>query len=97
MEVGVDVQKHDREVTREVFRERSREAAAESPASPHVVRDSTGTRWQVREISGRGVPGARGDACLVFESDAAIRRVWHYPPCWRELPGTELIQLSWGR
>ena len=98
--MGVDVvslQQRDREVEREVFREVSRECAASQSAPPHVVKDASGTRWRVTEVSGQHVPGARGDACLVFESDTAIRRVWHYPPSWRDLPGADLIAVSWGR
>jgi hypothetical protein len=94
---AVSLQQRDREVEREVFREVSRECAVEQPAPPHLVKDASGTRWRVTEVSGQQVPGARGDACLVFESDTAIRRVWEFPPSWRELPGPDLIRVSWGR
>ncbi len=94
---AVSLQQRDREVEREVFREISRERAPEESAPPRSVDDASGTCWRVTEVSGRAVPGARGDACLVFESDAAIRRVWDYPTSWRELPGPDLIRVSWGR
>ncbi len=94
---AVSLQQRDREVDREVFKEISRERAPEEAARPRSVNDASGTRWRVTEVSGRAVPGARGEACLVFESDAAIRRVWHYPSSWRELAGPELIRVSWGR
>ena len=96
----VSLQPWDREVDREVFREVTREsgrddASAHDPA--HVVKDASGIRWRVTEVCGDRVPGARGEACLVFECDTAIRRVWHYPSTWRDLPAPELIRVSWGR
>jgi hypothetical protein len=94
---AVSLQQRDREVEREVFREISRERAAEESVPPLTVRDAAGTRWCVTEVRGQHVPGARGDACLVFESEGAIRRVWDYPPSWRELPPQDLIRVSWGR
>jgi hypothetical protein len=97
MAVDVDFLQSDRLVEREVFRETVRDAASDEPACPHVVKDASGNRWRVTEVSGRFVPGARGEACLVFESDSAIRRVWHYPPAWRDLPEPELLRVSWGR
>ena len=96
----VSLQPWDREVEREVFREVARDTEREdAPAtvSPHMVRDASGIRWRVTEVRGDQVPGARGGACLVFECDTAIRRVWHYPAAWRDLPPTELILVSWGR
>jgi hypothetical protein len=50
----------------------------------------------VYEESGAVVPGARGSACLVFDSDAVIRRVWNYPTDWRALSAAELVAISWG-
>lgn len=94
---AVPLQQREREVEREVFREISRERDADDLAPPLTVRDAAGTRWRVTEVRGQHVPGARGSACLVFESDSAIRRVWDYPPSWRELPPADLIQVSWGR
>ena len=96
----VSLQPWDREVEREVFREVTRESGrdgASPQALPYVVRDASGIRWRVTEVCGDQVPGARGEACLVFECDTAIRRVWHYPAAWRDLPPTELILVSWGR
>jgi hypothetical protein len=55
-----------------------------------------GVRWLVTEHSGDGVPGARGDRCLIFMSADMARRVWNYPPDWRTLPPAKLIALSWG-
>ena len=97
MAVDVDVQTRDREVDREVHREVPRDREPAVSLAPHVVKDASGTRWRVTEVSGRYVPGARGESCLVFESEAAIRRVWHYPPTWRDLPEPELIEVSWGK
>ena len=97
MGVDVDVKQGDREVERRVFRDERGGDDAERSASCLVVNDATGTRWRVTEISGHYVPGARGESCLVFESDCAIRRVWDYPRSWRELPGPDLLRVSWGR
>jgi hypothetical protein len=33
---------------------------------------------------------------LIFESDAAVRRVRNYPPNWHELPDDELAALRHG-
>jgi hypothetical protein len=41
--------------------------------------------WSVREIDARGVPGARGETCLIFEWPEAVRRVWTFPRNWWEL------------
>ena len=87
----------DREVERPVHREVPWRRADHSAADPRIVKDASGTRWQVTEVSGRYVPGARGDPCFIFESDAAIRRVWHYPRHWRDLPAPDLIRVSWNR
>ena len=87
----------DREVEREIHREVARDQADRPDAAPRIVRDAAGTHWQVTEVSGQLVPGARGESCLVFESEGAIRRVWHYPPQWRELPAPELIEVSCSR
>ena len=32
---------------------------------------------------------------LVFESDGCIRRVRNFPANWRDLPPSELYELSW--
>ena len=81
----------DREVVREVVRR--------SYIDREVVRrsyiDRDGLTWEVREVSGADVPGARGGKCLVFESPVVIRRVWDVPPDWRALSGEELSELSW--
>ena len=92
-------QPREREVEREVHREVPRDGgpSVAPPRGEAYVLDASGVRWRVSEVSGRAVPGARGETCLVFESDTAIRRVWHYPPTWRELPAPELIRVSWGR
>ena len=53
--------------------------------------------WRVTEHDGRTVPGSRGERCLIFASDWAIRRVWDYPLGWRDLPPAALAVVSWGR
>ena len=51
--------------------------------------------WSVVERDARHDPGRRGDSCLIFSSATVVRRVWHYPPSWRELTAVELEALSW--
>jgi hypothetical protein len=57
--------------------------------------DSAGIDWRIYEIPSVNVPAPRGDNCLVFESEKAIRRVWNYPPNWQRLSSDELSALSW--
>ena len=53
--------------------------------------------WRVTERDARHDPGARADRCLVFACDHAVRRVWDYPPGWRDLPAAALLSLCWPR
>ena len=62
---------------------------------PRAFADRAGVEWQVTEVPAAAVPSAKGPACLVFHSDAAIRRVWRYPANWRQLTDAELEVLSW--
>ena len=62
-----------------------------------VIDRDTATAWVVTELDARGIPGARGPACLLFDGPAAVRRVWAYPPDWERLPDAELVALSWSR
>jgi hypothetical protein len=57
--------------------------------------DRHNVRWRVTERDTRHDPGARGDSCLVFSSDGAIRRVWIYPANWQAMSDSELEALSW--
>jgi len=50
--------------------------------------------WTVREIDARGMPGARGPRCLVFENSCLVRRVWTYPAQWAELADEALLRLA---
>lgn len=69
---------------------------AAPPAGPFVdFVDAAQVRWRVTERDARDDPGARADSCLIFASGEVIRRVWHYPPTWRELPPAALVALSW--
>lgn len=62
-----------------------------------VYVDDDGVEWEVLEVDGRQVPAARGEACLVFRSPQAMRRVWNYPRAWATLSARELCRLSWQR
>jgi hypothetical protein len=57
------------------------------------VRDGTGELWRVREMP----PGSydrRRQPTLVFDCDAAMRRVRSYPANWHELDDETLIALK---
>lgn len=62
-----------------------------------VFTDDEGVQWEVTEVSGRSVPAARGERCLIFSSPVAIRRVWTYPDSWVRMSAGELYDLSWRR
>jgi len=64
--------------------------------SSRAFRDEAGTVWTVTEGSWRAVTGAE-QACLLFSSDAAVRRVKNVPENWNSLTDTELSALSWSR
>ena len=50
--------------------------------------------WYVREIDATQLPGAPRPSSLVFECDAAIRRVWIFPANWRQLDDASLWRLT---
>lgn len=52
-----------------------------------------GSRWRVRELDASAVPGARGSRCLIFESEAVVRRFWSYPRDWANLSDDRLWQI----
>ena len=62
-----------------------------------VFVDGHGVEWEVVEVDGSQVPAARGERCLVFQSQTAVRRVWNYPKYWTAMSASELVDLSWGR
>lgn len=76
--------------------ERSRDPERALPRT-RVFTDEEGVQWEVTEVSGSGVPAARGERCLIFSSPVAIRRVWTYPDSWVRMSGPELLDLSWSR
>ena len=59
--------------------------------------DAENVFWHVTERDSRLDPGARGDWCLVFSCDGAVRRIWDYPREWRDLAPDALLALSWRR
>ena len=59
--------------------------------------DADGERWVVSEHDCRAIPGATAARCLIFMSDSAFRRVYHFPADWRTLSPVALAALSWGR
>jgi hypothetical protein len=57
------------------------------------VIDGAGEAWRIYERWTRGEPGARADACLVFESASVVRRAWTYPENWHDLSGASLLAI----
>jgi hypothetical protein len=41
----------------------------------------------------RALPGARGERCLVFDSDGVVRRIWTFPDAWSELSDDALYAI----
>jgi len=70
------------------------------PPDPEVTRPNTLTRavfidgvlWTIYERPPQNFDRDAGPS-LIFESDAMVRRVKHYPADWRELSGTALAAL----
>lgn len=54
-----------------------------------------GTHWTVYEIANAHTGWT--SRSLIFVSDRGFRRVYNYPPHWRELSLEELEALSWGK
>jgi hypothetical protein len=52
-----------------------------------------GIAWRVVERGAAGVPGARAACCLIFLSEALVRRIWSFPSDWRGLSPVELEAL----
>ena len=63
------------------------------PSAVHLV-DREGVLWRVVERATADLPGARGPCCLIFLSEAVVRRVWTYPSDWRQLTWPELVALT---
>ena len=73
-----------------------RVASSPDNSTPHArtFLDSEGSQWRVFEQAFSGY-GRRSGMSLIFASDAAVRRVRHYPTNWFDLPDDELLTLSW--
>jgi len=50
-------------------------------------------QWRVYEVSTLAVPGAPVPRCLIFDSDAVVRRCWTYPDNWAGLDDQALWSL----
>jgi len=59
----------------------------------HIYDDVSGQHWTVREVDAARTPGARAPRCLIFDSGAVARRLWHYPRDWVALPAGALLNL----
>ena len=67
------------------------QAAVEVLLKRLVVRN--GERVTVAELDAHGVPGALREACLICESDHAVRRIWRYPADWQRLDDDRVAAL----
>jgi hypothetical protein len=50
--------------------------------------------WIVREADTSRMPGARGERCLIFDSESVVRRVWQFPTDWQSLDDDALWALT---
>src|SRR3954470_3097211 len=73
----------------------SREMSFESH-SPERLLQRGHRQWIVREVSARGVPGARRETCLLCESAEVIRRIWDFPSDWKNADDEALWRLCDG-
>ncbi len=72
----------------------------QEPSNPEVARPNSlsravfidGVLWTIYERPPQNFAVDAGPS-LIFESDAMVRRVKHYPADWRELSGTALAAL----
>lgn len=55
-----------------------------------------GTHWAVHEVSS-SVTRPWAGRSLIFVSEQGFRRVYNFPPNWRELGPDALLALSWQR
>jgi len=74
------------------FRGRFEETHAAQQSGREIVVDNV--RWLVYELPPTPFDRRSGRS-LVFESDAAMRRVRTYPGNWRSLSDQALLALSW--
>jgi hypothetical protein len=58
--------------------------------------ERNGVHWSVRELGGAEPSGLRVSRCLIFDSEAIVRRVWVYPADWDQLGDDQLWQLMCG-
>jgi len=65
-----------------------------APASKdaRIFRDGSGVTWWVHEVAGEHL-GTVGAMCLLVVSANELRRIWKYPPNWRQLSPVELLAL----
>ena len=76
----------------------ARQATVEARMSQgHEFQDSAGVAWRVFELPAGSAGKASWSACLIFESDNAVRRVRQYPPHWSALSALDLERVSWER
>lgn len=61
-----------------------------------VLRERTlgGIAWRIWMADTRGVPGARAERCLIFDTGDRVRRVWSVPEDWGQMPAEMLIALA---
>ncbi|MEO6879112.1 MAG: hypothetical protein ABI205_11575 [Gemmatimonadaceae bacterium] len=50
-------------------------------------------QWRIYEVSTKSVPGAVAGSCLIYDSEAIVRRCWVYPADWYGLSDAALWAL----
>jgi hypothetical protein len=58
----------------------------------HLI-DALGRDWQVYERGSSVEALVPGRPSLVFDTEGIVRRLWHYPAEWAELPDELLLGL----
>jgi len=57
----------------------------------HLV-DALGREWHVYE-RGSATQSPSSGRSLIFDAEGIVRRLWHYPSGWAELPDDALLGL----
>ena len=55
--------------------------------------DPEGREWRVYERATGDISPTTGRSSLIFDAEAIVRRLWHYPASWAALSDAELLVL----
>jgi hypothetical protein len=81
------------------MKERRHRARMDETSRPESRRyqDANGVWWRVYEEPPADNTSDPQRSCLIFECDMAARRVYDFPPNWRQLEDEVLQAVSWRR